>query len=181
MSKKTKKVNSIPVPDTFEIAVSYRGVPLFRTQPINNTVLAHQVYQLLNLTFNDVNGYRIDITQWNGAFGRFVNFETDKPERSVLTYLDLSTGNMTENDANLLTHMCEHGSRFKHDMPSSMMANQYGFWIPVVQEITRKTIKREGFSKHFATLYEYAKNKGYSGLLFDRDADLLDGFPSFDW
>lgn len=94
-------------------------------------------------------------------------------------YLDASTGHITERDSSVLQD--------NHDLGIRVLPDEYGFFISLAafkDEETKKEVTRrasEVLSYAFFQLVEYAVENGCDYINLDRDADLIDGLPSFDW
>jgi hypothetical protein len=107
---------------------------------------------------------------------------------SIETMMCLSTGHVTRETAEALEQWVENQSysdpnERPHDTPEwvdDLIAyphGEYGWMICVVGF----TDGPEGPPEDMLYCIEHAKNSGCDWLLLDRDAELIDELPSFDW
>ena len=90
---------------------------------------------------------------------------------SIYSYMDASTGYVTEKDMGLVTH--------PH---APVIAYEYeeGCFIRC-SEIDREELKECGFSEEFINLMEFASKEGCTFLRLDRDGDASYDFPWSEW
>lgn len=111
----------------------------------------------------------------------------------ILTYLDLSTGHITDDDNRYLT---EKNYDFLQDNYVNLepfgfriVPHQYGWFVSVpdikAYDITPDEFKdmviSEGLSTFFADIILYAQGKECKWINLDCDADYQDDLPTFEW
>jgi len=83
--------------------------------------------------------------------------------------LVISTAHVTPSD---LEHFKQYGGAYyEHNMGFGMMAYTGGV---IVNEWGK-------FTSEFKTIMEYARENGFTFVLFDRDGDEYEEFKKFDW
>lgn len=85
--------------------------------------------------------------------------------------LNVSTGNITEDDKNFL----------EEEKSFSVGDFHYGFFVNIAAFSNRSFTAGNKYSKAFHTVIALAKNLDCDYICFDRDADLIPGFPVFNW
>ena len=85
--------------------------------------------------------------------------------------LNVSTGNMAEDDKNYL----EKENSF------SVGNFYYGFFIHIASFSNKGFAARNKYSKAFHNVVALAKKLDCDYICFDRDADLIPGLPVFNW
>lgn len=107
--------------------------------------------------------------------------ETPEPERTaknrrlVFNYLDVSTGNLTEEEFRVVERGRDAGGVIGDP-------HEYGAWVYVPAGDDEDAPANDA-SKYpnIAAIVSLARDLGCRWVNFDQDADFLDGFPSFDW
>ncbi|GEM_PF-4367736 len=105
---------------------------------------------------------------------RAVDLRSDNDkENNVYRYLDVSTGNITQNDSELLAN-CK----------SVIVVNrEYGHFVHVRELYDTKFTEmvNEGFSESFIKVIVKAMMLDCSWILFDADAELHQDLDKYDW
>ena len=85
---------------------------------------------------------------------------------------ELSTGHITRDDAKLL----EKGA-----VPGQIGAYPYGFIVLTGAHEKSTELLAWGMSHAYVDLLRLLHRRKFYYLFLDRDADLVDGLPAFDW
>lgn len=89
--------------------------------------------------------------------------------------LDISTGHIEENDVTLL-------ESDKENHCFSVTEYEEGFFLNLHNvDVSRLSQDCAAFSHHFQTVLRIAKENSCEFINFDRDGQLYEGLPVFDW
>lgn len=106
----------------------------------------------------------------------------------VHTFLDASTGHITSKDNDILRWWAKRELADSFNAaPYRTIGHTYGYFVHVPQgeaierRQTERVARAEGLSDAFFALQQYAREHGCWWINLDRDADLIEGLPSFTW
>lgn len=93
----------------------------------------------------------------------------------IYRYLDISTGHITKNDADLLKN--------DHEPDGAYLIGKYdeGFILSIGEYVEVGNVVGKEFSKEFNGIIQYAQLQGCCLLRFDADGMEFPDFPTFEW
>jgi hypothetical protein len=108
------------------------------------------------------------------------------PVPGVRTYLDASTAHITQDDdTRLRAWAALEPEDSKGSAPSRTIGHAYGYFVHVALDETAEEhdsdAREAGMSDGFFALMKYARQHGCCWINLDRDADQIDGLPTFNW
>ena len=100
----------------------------------------------------------------------------ETPHLKYLKYLDLSTAHITKEDSEMLSDHdeCHRGGLVVYDY-------EYGFFIPVCDELDGVQIRQAGFSDALAYIVELCQEQKIDLIRLDCDGEEIEGLPTFEW
>lgn len=109
-----------------------------------------------------------------------VDLEVVSPEEATKKMLDVSTGNVTPEDWNILSELAADEAE-----PITVVDYEYGYVVGVTSpeffsRVVEERLREKGLSAAFINLMRHASENGAKLLQFDRDADPMPGFPLFE-
>lgn len=118
--------------------------------------------------------------------GKYCVSVLDTHPLAELKILGVSTGHITQDDAERLTDYAFNGSE---DLPTRIMDDEYGTLIHCMSEdILKDTTENseakdalDELSEEFWNIYKAASAAGYDYILFDRDECEDPDWPTFEW
>jgi len=105
----------------------------------------------------------------------FKQMELVNGDYAIYRYLDISTGHITKNDADLL--------RNDHEPDGAFLIGKYseGFILSLGEYTEVSNVVGREFSKEFYDILNYAQLKGCCLLRLDADGMEFPNLPTFDW
>lgn len=102
---------------------------------------------------------------------------------TICKHLDISTVHLTEEDNDILSNFCTDISYGEHD---------YGFYVSVPDvdyespddgtlHAKINQALEDGLSESFVNILKYAHKNDCSIVVFDRDGEVDENLPTFDW
>lgn len=94
---------------------------------------------------------------------------------SVASYLDCTTGQIPQAEANLLPAGTDY---------IVAEAHEYGWWVWVPEDTAQDDEQEQEFRAacpHLAALMDHARTLGCRYVRLDADGGTIDGLPTFEW